>query len=284
MTTNILSLGEVSIPCSIHINADWIDAIAFFDPNGNPLPLDGIGFRMQARSSPLDGDVLLEASTANGLLGLGSTGALAQALVPGLGYAIGDGIALNGGVGSARATLAVTMLALGAALLTGSGAGHTVGDVLTLAATTPGVAAAPATVQVDAIDGNGRITAFHVLAGGAYTVAPIALTQAATTGLGTGAAFGTPSWGVAAAKMTSPGTYSVTPTNPIAQSTSTGAGQGATFALTWINNVLAIQVPLASMKAYLVSEASVYEIRAEADSYIQVAVSGALTPKTGIVQ
>ena len=284
--TNILALPELSIPCTIRTNEDWLDAIAFTDVNGNPVALDGIAFELQCRanasSNDVDsGDVLLDATTANGLLQLCSAGALVQPIAPGAGHAIGDTVYPAGGSCVVPAALVVTALALVGLADVAPGAAHAVGDVLTLGG---GVASVAAQITVDAVGQGGAITACHVSRAGSYTVAPSPFTQAATTGNGTGATFGTPLWGVAAARMTSAGTYSVLPSNPVAQGTTTGLGAGATFALTWVDNALCIAVPLASITDYLIAAATLYEIRAEADGYTQVVVTGALTVAEGIVR
>jgi hypothetical protein len=278
--TNILALPELSIPCTIRTNEDWLDAVAFWDVNGNPVALDGIPFELQARATADSGDVLLDATTDNGLLVLCSAGALVQPVAPGFGYAVGDVIYAAGGACTVPAALVVTALAL-VGLGVAGGTGYAVGDVLTLGG---GVAAAPAMVMVDKVDANGAITASHVLAPGVYTAPATALAQVATTGRGTGATFTAPLWGVASAKMTSAGTYSVLPTSPVAQGSTTGLGAGATFALTWVNNALCIAVPLDAITDYLIAVATVYEIRAEADGYTRVVVTGPLTVVEGIVR
>lgn len=283
--SNILALPELSIPCTIRTNEDWLDSVAFVDVNGNPIDLTGIDFELQCRandsSNDVDsGDVLLEASTDNGLLNLCSAGALVQAITPGAGYAVGDQIGLAGGSVIVPATLTVMALAL-VGLGVAGGTNYAVGDVIRLSG---GVFSAWASILVAAVGSNGQITAATVLNGGSYTVLPIAITQTSTSGNGSGASFTAPLWGVAAAKMTSAGIYLALPTNPVAQGTTTGLGAGATFALTWVNNALCITVPVANITDYLIAAATLYEIRAEADGYTQVVVTGALTVLQGIVR
>lgn len=278
--TSILALPELSIPCTIRTNEDWLDAVAFWDVNGNPVALDGIAFELQAREAADSGDVLLDATTDNGLLQLCSAGALVQPMAMGAGYAVGDQIGLAGGSVIVPATLTVTALAL-VGLSVAGGTNYAVGDVIRLSG---GVFSAWASILVGAVGSNGQITAATVLNGGSYTVLPTAITQTSTSGIGSGASFSAPLWGVTAAKMTSAGTYLVLPTNPVAQGTTTGLGAGATFALAWVKNALCIAVPLAAITDYLIAVATRYEVRAEADNYTAVVVTGPLTVLEGIVR
>lgn len=162
MATNVLALPELTIPCTIRTNEDWIDAVAFTDVNGNPVALDGIGFELQARATAADADVLLEASTDDGLLVLCSAGALVEPLTPGAGFSIGDLIYPAGGAAIVPAALVVKALALVGLTESAGGNAHAVGDVLTLGG---GVAAVPAQITVDAVGADGVITAFHTVSG-----------------------------------------------------------------------------------------------------------------------
>ncbi len=69
---------------------------------------------------------------------------------------------------------------------------------------------------------------------GSYTVNSAALTQASTTGSGTGATFNLAVFGPNALTVATPGSYTVIPGNPVAQGSSSGAGVGATFNLVWV--------------------------------------------------
>lgn len=279
--TNILALPELSIPCTIRTNEDWLDSIAYVDVNGNPVALDGIDFELQCRATADSGDVLLDASTDNGLLVLCSSGALVQPIAPGAGYAIGDTIYPAGGTVTVPAALVVMALALVGLTGGAGGTGHAVGNVITLAG---GVFSAAAQITVDTIGTGGAITGYHVSTPGSYTIAPLAFTQGSTTGTGLGATFATPIWGVAAAKMASAGTYQTVPASPVVQGSTTGLGAGATFALTWINNAIGLAVPLASITDYLIAAATLYEMRAIAGGNTLVVVTGALTVEQGIVR
>lgn len=69
---------------------------------------------------------------------------------------------------------------------------------------------------------------------GVFTANPSggALTQASSSGSGTGATFQQAILGPNAVTVDTPGVYSVVPSNPVSQDTSTGGGLGATFTLT----------------------------------------------------
>ena len=70
------------------------------------------------------------------------------------------------------------------------GTGHAVGDIITLATTGGTVVFAPR-IRVDAVNGGGLITACSIVSGGSIRIDPTTnpITQASTTGVGTGATF-----------------------------------------------------------------------------------------------
>ncbi len=94
MATNILQLPQLEASFSVTTNSDWRDVLQFQWPQGSanagqPLDITGIAFEAQLRPSATDAEVLLDISTANGLLQVdGSLGQLAFA-VPELAPATG---------------------------------------------------------------------------------------------------------------------------------------------------------------------------------------------------
>ena len=78
------------------------------------------------------------------------------------------------------------------------------------------------------------ILTFSVSTAGVFTANPAggAFTQASSSGSGTGATFQGAIFGPHAVTVAQAGVYSVYPTNPVAQESSTGIGAGATFTVT----------------------------------------------------
>lgn len=64
--TNLLLLPVVSLEVMVGTNEDWIDGLAFYDNNMNPLALDGIEFRMTLRHLIDDATAPITASTTDG--------------------------------------------------------------------------------------------------------------------------------------------------------------------------------------------------------------------------
>ena len=73
-----------------------------------------------------------------------------------------------------------------------------------------------------------------VLNGGSFTANAFGgnFTQAASSGFGTGATFNNALFGPNALTVSTPGNYSVFPSNPVSQASTSGSGSGATFNLT----------------------------------------------------
>jgi hypothetical protein len=71
--TNISNLPQIQGTIVVATNADWRDSLQFQWPTnsaraGQPIDLTGISFEAQLRPAILDAQVLLDMSTANGLL------------------------------------------------------------------------------------------------------------------------------------------------------------------------------------------------------------------------
>ncbi len=160
----------------------------------------------------------------------------AAPVLPGSGYATSDTITLAGGTFTTASILTVNSTTLVSLAVNAGGTGYAPGDQIALAG---GTASVPAIVIVDTVT-SGAVVTFHIVKGGTYTVNSAALTQATTTGAGTGATFNMGLFGVYAATPTTLGSYSATPASPVSQSASSGSGTGATFTMGW--GLLAIAV------------------------------------------
>jgi hypothetical protein len=104
------------------------------------------------------------------------------------------------------------------------------GNAYTLAASVGVVSGA--TLTGGTASGLGTV---NVTTPGTYTALPANanMTQTATSGAGAGASFQTAVFGPRVLSIFSPGAYSVVPGNPVAQASTDGIGQGATFTMTW---------------------------------------------------
>src|SRR5690606_19888245 len=67
----------------------------------------------------------------------------------------------------------------------------------------------------------------------AYTANAASFTQAATSGVGTGATFDTTVWGVNTVTVDTAGAYTALPSSPVAQGSTSGAGTGCTLTVLW---------------------------------------------------
>lgn len=174
------------------------------------------------------------------LTGGGGSGATAAALmealtaVPaaaGTGYAPNNTITLAGGTFSAATVLTVLTTQLVALSINNSGTGYAPGDDVVL---TPVGGTATTPVELVVLTTNeGAITSFDWVNRGVFTGNATSFTQASTTGLGTGATFNAPAYGVNTLSVTTAGSYSAVPTSPVAQGSTSGSGTGATFTMTY---------------------------------------------------
>jgi hypothetical protein len=105
------------------------------------------------------------------------------------------------------------------------------GNAFTLAASVATRSAA--TLTGGAADGLGTVT---VTTPGIFTAVPPggAMTQASSSGGGTGATFQTAVFAPHAVTVSNPGAYTTIPANPVAQASTTGVGVGATFTVIWV--------------------------------------------------
>ncbi len=189
----------------------------------------------------------------------------APVAVAGSGYAIGDTIGLAGGTFTTRAVATVATAKVVSGSPSAAGTGYIIGEKITL---TGGTAATAAKLQVatekavgvalavagtgygandvltvvggtgtatqitvDTVGGGGEVLTAHITTAGSYSVLP-ANPVAVTGGGGADATFNL-TWGVLTVTVDTVGNYSVLPANPVAQGSSDGAGTGATFTVLW---------------------------------------------------
>jgi hypothetical protein len=82
MTTHLLTLPRVDLTVEVFTNEDWLDALAFYDNDGNPISLDGIAFELEVRTNPGDVTAFLEIDNATPGGGIVITGNQFQIDVP----------------------------------------------------------------------------------------------------------------------------------------------------------------------------------------------------------
>jgi len=157
---------------------------------------------------------------------------------PGIGYVPGDFITFAGGttVNYDAAQVQVTdVLAVSTAIVDG-GNGYSIGDVLVLeldyaSSCTSTVELTVANVSVT----TGSITAVEITEPGQYQYLPASYAYY-TSGNGTGADI-TIDWGIDTVIRSIEGMYSLHPTQPILQDTTSGAGIDAEFATLWAASI-----------------------------------------------
>jgi hypothetical protein len=72
-----------------------------------------------------------------------------------------------------------------------------------------------------------------VATAGVFTGNATSFTQASTTGSGTGATFNAPAFGANVIALTTAGSYTVLPTEPVLEGSSSGSGTGVSIQVTW---------------------------------------------------
>jgi hypothetical protein len=184
----------------------------------------GAGFTSIPTAAAADGS----GATLGISMSLGTTAAAA----PGATYAPNDTITMTGGTASTQALLEVlTTKAVTAPAVAAGGTLYAVGDNITLqngmvvqVATLSGSAVASVTIV-----NGGSFTANNTTAGG--------LTQVSTTGAGSGATFTMTAakYGVNTYAVQNAGLYSVLPSSPVSQGSTSGSGTGFQLTVsTWV--------------------------------------------------
>lgn len=147
-------------------------------------------------------------------------------------YAPGNTITLTGGTATTQAVLTVTQTGLQSATVNAAGSGGTNGAcVLTgttgTSSTGPGRFTIAATIAGNVISSLGAITSQ-----GGYTTNPTSVaSEPVTSSCGLTGATLVLKMGVLNVRVSTLGKYSVFPTSPVAQGSTSGSGTGATFTL-----------------------------------------------------
>jgi len=142
-------------------------------------------------------------------------------------YAAGDTVTLTGGSSTAPAVLNVFDTLLASASVNAAGSGGTNGACILTGTTGTG----PQLFQINAtISGNVISALGTVITGGQYTTNPTSLAaEPVTSNCSLTGATLTLNMGVDAVTVNQGGLYTSTPSNPVSQGSTSGAGTGATF-------------------------------------------------------
>jgi hypothetical protein len=151
-------------------------------------------------------------------------------------YAPGDEITLTGGTFTSATTLIVTSTVAVSATVNAGGSGGTNGACTVTGTTgqqngTSTPMKFSGTVTAGALGGT-----LTLVDGGRYRDNPTTLTAEPVTGCGLTGATISAVMGVDTVIARHPGAYSVQPSNPVAQGSTTGSGAGVTFTGAWVNS------------------------------------------------
>lgn len=139
----------------------------------------------------------------------------------GTGYSVGDALTVTGGTFSTATVLTVASIKAVACAPDATGSNYQVNDTITFSG---GSYTTPVILKVDSIDGGGGITGLSIVQAGQYTgstpVNPVSPTS--TNGSGTLATVDL-TWGVNTVTVSTPGSYTIYPSNPVSVSTIGGA-------------------------------------------------------------
>lgn len=146
----------------------------------------------------------------------------------GTGYTVGNTLTVIGGTFTAASILTVASIKAVSVAASSGGTGYSVNDTITFSGagyTTSLI------ITVTSIGGSGDVTGVLIAQAGQFTGSvPInPATPTSTSGSGLGATFNI-TWGINTVTVTTPGSYTVYPINPVV--VTGGSGSGATFNLT----------------------------------------------------
>lgn len=160
----------------------------------------------------------------------------ATVVAAGTAYEVGDSLTVTGGTFTTASVLNVASIRIVSVAVNTAGSNYSVNDTLTFSG---GSYTTPVIVKVDSIGALGVITGLSIVQAGQYTggTAPTTNVSAtSTSGSGINATVNFV-WGVNTVTVSTPGSYTVYPTNPA--SVSGGSGSSATFNLVsdWLQSV-----------------------------------------------
>lgn len=155
-------------------------------------------------------------------------------LSSGVGYSPSDiATFVTTGTGTQATATVLTTKVVGTPVLTFSGTNYSVNDTLRL----KGGVGTKAKIVVDAVNGSGAITTFHLETAGVYTTNPIMPADTVTGGTGTGAIF-TITTGINTYSL-SGGNYSLSPS--LTTVSATTSGSAVTTSATWSIDALGVK-------------------------------------------
>ena len=144
-------------------------------------------------------------------------------------YVPGQTITLNDGAATTHGVLTVASTQVVSATVAAGGTGGTTGTQ-----TVTGTTGTGTPFQASVTVSGGAITAvLSITVAGAYTLNPTVTTAEPVTGASLSGAQLNVIPGVLTATITTPGVVTAVPSNPVAQLSSSGAGTGATFTMTY---------------------------------------------------
>lgn len=160
----------------------------------------------------------------------------ASVVAAGTGYQVGNTLTVSGGTFATASVLTVASVRAVTVAINAAGSGYQVNDTLTF---TGGSYTTPVIVSVTSIGALGAITGVSLVQAGQYTGVTAPTTNVSafqTSGSGINATVNF-TWGVNTVTVSTPGSYTVYPTNPV--SVTGGSGTSATFNLTsdWLQSV-----------------------------------------------
>jgi hypothetical protein len=187
---------------------------------------------------------------------------------PGTGYTPGDTVSLAGGTQTTTAKMSVSATQVVSAIVVNAGTGGTTGTATVTGTTGTGTkfqanvtiasgaitavnsisvggayTVNPTNLNAEPVTGGGLtgatlkivmgVEAASVSVGGVFTANPagLSLTQSSTTGSGTGAAWAFGMFGINSLVVANGGAYTVAPSSPASQASTTGTGIGVTFSI-----------------------------------------------------
>jgi hypothetical protein len=154
----------------------------------------------------------------------------------GTGYSPTDTVTITSGTHTISSIFNVATTKLVSIAVNAGGSNYLVGDLITLAG---GTAGTKAVLTVSSVSG-GAVTAVTISTAGSYSANSATFTQFATSGVGSGATFNTALFGVNTLTVNTAGAYTVLPSSPVAQGSTSGSGASATLTVLW--GLLSVQV------------------------------------------
>lgn len=169
-------------------------------------------------------------------------------------YIPADTITLNDGAPTTHGVLAVATTGVTSATIAAAGTFTGTTGTYTVTGTTG--TGTKFTASCTLTNGSGITAVLSILTAGAYTVNPTTLTSEPVTATNLSTAALNIIMGVVSATITTAGIVTTVPTNPVAQTSSSGAGTGATFTLTYQGLSQTLMASNASRKAMIIGNPS----------------------------